>query len=340
MRLRFAVIALTVAACGLVAPVRAAEEPAAGLAKYLPEGSAFYVHVNVRQFLAAPVVRKAIPMAVDKFDKQIMMGLQMAMAFAPPGAGNLPEDQIKQGIETLKQPEVIAQAFDAAKDFLTDVVVAGVPGDDKSVVVIIKCNEIVSPDLVKQFAPAMQGNPQIPVQLKIHDKGKVTIYEVSGPNQPQPAFVALPKAGVICLGGSREAVEKAAAGAKNGMKADLKKLVGEENSKDFVFFAMTGGADKEAGVVSGWGRLVLDKDVTAEMSATFNDAKKATDEAKEMNDHLQKFTEMVKEFLGPQAKDVTPVLEKAKATASGSTVNAKFALPGSAVEKLLTKEKK
>jgi hypothetical protein len=338
MRFRLAFVALTVAACGLVAPVRA-DEPAAGLAKYLPENAGFYVHVNVRQFLGAPVVRKAIPMAVDKFDQQIQMGAQMAMAFAPPGAPNLGQDQVKQIIDTLKQPEVIAQAFDAAKDFLTDVVVAGVPGDDKAFVVVIKCNEIVSPDLVKQFLPAIQGNPQVPVQIKAHE-GKVTIYEVSGPNQPEPAFVALPKAGVILLGGSKDIVQKVASSGKDGMKAELKKMVGQEKSNDFVFFAMSGPAEKDSGVVSGWGRLDLDKDVSAEVSATFTNAEKAAQEAKEMNEHLGQFTDAVKGFLGPQAKDVTPVLDKAKAVAAGSTVNAKLSLPGSVIEKLLAKDKK
>src|SRR5437868_11804187 len=78
MRLRVAAIVLT-AAWGTLAPVRAAES-AADLNKFLPEGSGFYVRVNVRQCVAAPVVRKAIPMAVDKYGDTIMQLAQLAKA--------------------------------------------------------------------------------------------------------------------------------------------------------------------------------------------------------------------------------------------------------------------
>src|SRR4051812_1693173 len=77
MRLRLAALALAAAACGPALTARAAEPaktdaPGADVAKYLSDDATLYVHVNVRQFLAAPVIRKAIPMAVDKFEKQIM----------------------------------------------------------------------------------------------------------------------------------------------------------------------------------------------------------------------------------------------------------------------------
>src|SRR5437762_13025707 len=118
MRLRLAAIVLTAAACGLTAPVPAAEPARAGdadLAKYLSEDASLYVHINVRQFLAAPVIRKAIPLAVAKFEKQIGLGLQLAMAAAP-NAGNVTEDQLKSVLEGMKDENTIAQAFEAAKD--------------------------------------------------------------------------------------------------------------------------------------------------------------------------------------------------------------------------------
>ena len=55
----------------------------------LPAGSGYYVHVNVRQFLGAPVVRKAIPMAVDKYSSNIMDLVQFAKAFDPNAAAVL-----------------------------------------------------------------------------------------------------------------------------------------------------------------------------------------------------------------------------------------------------------
>jgi hypothetical protein len=341
MRLRLAAFALAAVACGLAAPARADDTAAAAtdLTKFVPPGAGYYVHVNVRQFLAAPVVRKAIPMAVDKYGDKIMDLVQLAKAFDP-NAAAVPNEQIKSVVDELKKPETIAKAFDAAKDALTDMVVAGVQGDDEKTVFVFKCHEAVNPDVVKQFMPAIQGNKQIPVQIKTHEKGGKSIYEIQAPQQPQAVCIALPEAGVVCLGMSKDVVEAAVAGGnKAGLPAKLKKLVSEKKPTDFVFFAMTGNGKDESGPVSAWGRLVLNKDINGEMSVTFASGEKAAEQAKEMNDHLGQAVEMIKGVLGPQAKDVAPVLGKAKAVASGSTVSAKLAIPGEVVEKLLAKDK-
>jgi len=342
MRLRLTAFALAAVACGF-ATARAAEPaktdaaPGADLGRYLPDDATLYVHVNVRQFLAAPVVRKAIPMAAAKFEKQLMFGVQLAMAAAP-NAGNVSEDQIKQVLAGMRDEATIAQVFDTIKDGVTDVVITADPGEQEKGLVVVACNPAVSPELVKAFAPQLQNNPQIPVKLKMHDKGDTTVYEFQAPQQPQSMFFALPKAGVVCIGGSQEAVAKAAAG-KGGLKADLKKAVGERKKTDFLFVAAAGAGKGEDKVVSGFGRLVLDKDVGGEMSATYASPEKAQAEAKEANEHIAHAAEAIKGALGPQAKDVAPVLEKTKAVATGNTVTAKFSLPGTVVEKLLAKDK-
>lgn len=343
MRLRLAAFALA-AACGLAASARAddtatAPAKAADLSKYVPDGSGVYVHVNVRQFLAAPVVRKAIPMAVDKYGDKLMDLFQLAKAFDP-NAANIPNAQVQKVIDELKKPETIAKGFDAAKDGLTDVVFAGVPGDDEKGLVIFKCHEMVTGDLVKGFLPVIQANPQIPFQIKTTEKVGKTIFEFQVPQQPQPIYIALPEAGVICMGPSKDQIEKVIAGGSSaGMKADLKKLVDQKKDSDFVFFAMAGPSKDANAPLSGWGRLVLAKDITGEMSATFSSAEKATEHAKEANDHLNQFAEMIKGMLGPKAGDVAPVLAKMKAVASGNSVNAKGTIPGDVVEKLLAKDK-
>ncbi len=336
MRHRFAALVLTAAACGLVSPVHAAE-PAADLSKYLPEGAGFYVHVNVRQFLAAPVVRKAVPLAMDKYGDVLLQFAKLAKAFDP-NAAKVSNDDIQKVIDELKKPETIAKAFDAAKDAVTDIVVAGNPGPEHSdqFVLVIKCHEAVTSDMIKGFTALLGGNPQL--QLKTHEKGKMTIFEAKTPQQPQSFFFGLPDPGVVVGGISEDLVEKAMAGHAGGIKGDLKKLVAERKKSDFVFFAVNGGGGDNA-PHSAWGRLVLDKDIHGEMSATFNDAKKATDEAKEMNEHISEFAGSVKGALGPRGKAVAAALEKAKAVADGSTVTAKFSLPGSVIEKLLAKDK-
>jgi len=341
MRLRLAAVVLT-AACGLVAPVRADEPTAkaatADLNKYLPEGSGFYVHVNVRQLLASPLVRKSIPMAVDKYGDTIMQLAQLAKAFDP-NAANIPNDKIKEAVDSLKKPETIAKAFDAAKDALTDIVVVGDPAKDSHAAVIFKCHEAVSGDVVKTFAPLLQNNPQF--QIKMNDvAGGKTMYEVQMPQSPQPIYFAIPENGIVFLSPEKSLVEKALkGGAAGAMKPELKKLVAERKKSDFVFFAMSGKGVAEDAPVAGWGRITLDKDLSGQLSATFSSEKKADEEAKKMNEHLGQLADSVKSALGAQGNDVAQSLSSAKAVASDGTVTLKFNLPGSAVEKLLAKNK-
>ena len=106
---------------------------------------------------------------MSKFEKQIGFGLQLAMAAAP-NAGNVSEDQLKAVLEGMKDENTIAQAFDAAKDAVTDVVFAGDPGDDQKVMIVIKCNPVVSPEMVKNFAGTLSQIPdgqQIVVAVRL-----------------------------------------------------------------------------------------------------------------------------------------------------------------------------
>ena len=49
-----------------------------GYEQYLPDGAGFYVHINVQQFLAAPVVRKAIPLAAKTYEDAILQGASLS----------------------------------------------------------------------------------------------------------------------------------------------------------------------------------------------------------------------------------------------------------------------
>ena len=329
MRFRLAAIVLTAAVCGLVAPARAAE-PAADLGKYMPDNTAMYLHVNVRQFLAAPVIRKAIPLAMDKYGDTLMQFAQMAKAFDP-NAANVPNDQIKSVIDELKKPATIAKAFDAAKDGLADIVVVG---KEDSVLVLLKCHEAVTADLVKGFTPLLNGNPQL--QVTTSGKDDKTVFEVTI-QQQQKFYFGIPTAGVVVGGMAKDLVEKSLAGGGGGLKADLKKLVAERKPTDFVFFATAGKRTDDSSDVSGWGRLVLDANISGEMTATFATAAKAADHAKELDDHISQMAGTVKDALGPAGKDVAAALEKAKPVTAGSTVSSKFSLNGSVIEKLLAK---
>ena len=59
------------------------------------------------------------------------------------------EEQIKAGLKKLQDPETIAKAFDAAKDAVTDIIVAGEPGSEENVLILIKCSDAVTPEGIK-----------------------------------------------------------------------------------------------------------------------------------------------------------------------------------------------
>src|SRR5262249_12925816 len=141
---------LTAAAAGLVAlaaPARAAEK--AGLDKYLPENASVYIHVRTKNLFTADVVRKTLPMVFDKYGDKLVMLAQIAKQLNPNGPP-IDEKQLQQGIEQLKDPKVIAQGFDVAKDYAPEFVVSGPEDDPESMVVLIKADEAVTADVIDQ----------------------------------------------------------------------------------------------------------------------------------------------------------------------------------------------
>ena len=128
----------------------------------------------------------------------------------------MPEDQIKQGLEMLKDPTVIAKAFDAAKDFLTDVVVAGVPGDEEKFVVVIKCHEMVTPDMVKSLPRCSRQSADSSPSQDARKGRRDDLRDLGAPISRNRCFSPFPRPASICLGASKDLVEKAAAGGAKG----------------------------------------------------------------------------------------------------------------------------
>jgi hypothetical protein len=316
----------------LAAPARADD-----LDKYLPENTGFYVHVNINRLLSADVVRKAIPMAFDKYGDQILPLFQLAKAFNPDVA-NIPEDDVKKAIQELKKPETIAAGFDAAKDILTDIVIAGDPAKEDKVIVLIKGPKEVTEDAARGITALVGLTGQ--VKVKEHKQAKATIFEIQlpPPQQDQSAFVAVPEPGVVCFAAQKDVLEKALAGNKGGLSDTLKPLVSKRTPKDFLFVAVAGGP-VESGIKTGYGNVVLEKDITGSLTATYASPDKAADAAKQMNESLSGFANSIKDVLQDKANDVKPVLDRMKATATGASVTGQFTVPGSVIEKLLAKDK-
>jgi hypothetical protein len=310
----------------------------ADLKKYLPNDASAYIHINVKQLFTAPVIRKAVPMAFDKYGDQIMPLVQMAKAFNP-NTPDIPEAQVKKGIEELKKEETIAKGFDVAKDVVTDIIISGDANDDegKSFVILIKAPEQVTGDAVEA---GIKMVPQDQVKIKQHKSGKSSIYEVQVPQAMATAFLTIPEPGVIVVTMSKEGCEKAieqSAGKGDAkVNADLTKLISDRNTNDFVFFAGIKGKgdDKEVTV----GKLLLDKDIAGKMKATFATEEKAKKEGDELKSNLENALEKVKEMLGDKKDLIKAITDKTKTQVDGKTVSGEFAIPGSVIEKLLAKD--
>jgi hypothetical protein len=317
----------------LAGPSRAAD-----ITKYMPDKASMYVHINVKQLLTAPVVRKALPMAVDKYGDQLLPLIQLAKQFNP-AAPDVPEEQVKKAIDELKKEATIAAGFDKAKDAVTDVIVAGDANDDegKSMVVVIKVPDAVTGEALEAMTKFI---PQDQLKSKQYKKDKVTIHEFEVQQAPVTMFVLVPEPGVICLTMNKESAEKAAGRANGDSKptanAELDKLRAKRKPTDFLFAAGIKGDGDEREIMLG--SLVLDKDVSGSMTMTYGTEEKAKKEAEELSSHLDSAKEKLKEWLSDKKDALNAILEKAKTKRDGKTVSAEFSVSGSTIEKLLAKD--
>lgn len=311
----------------------AAPAPAGDFDKYLPDNSQFFVHINLPKLFSSEMVRKAVPMVFDKYGDQIAGFYGMAKQFNP-NAPDVPEDQIKDALKKAADPKVIAQAFDLAKDAVSDIVIAGNPKSDKPDVVVL----IKSPFITAEGAEMIAGFAGATPQMKLDKikKGNNTIYAMTVPQQPDAkVYLTIPQAGLLQISMS-EGQAEASFAAKGKPGEALNKLMAKRGDKDFLFVAGLG--DDGADYSSMAGSLVLDKDLSGTMNVLYKDEKKAAEQAKEATEKLNDMLDQLKGFLGDKADVLKPHLEKTKATADGNKVTATLSIPGSVVDKLLAKE--
>jgi hypothetical protein len=307
------------------------------LAKYLPDNSSMYVHINLNQLLTAPVIRKAVPLAFEKYGDQIGPIVAMAKQFNP-GTPDIPEDQLKKGIDELKKEETIAKGFDAAKDIVTDVIITGKADDDegKSVVILVKVPKEVTAEAVDA---AIQFIPKEQVKSKQHKKDKATIHEFEIPQAPVAIFAVVPEPGVVALSMSKESAEmlvERAAGKKGEQNADFTKLMAQRKPTDFVFVTGIKGTGDDKEVMQG--NLVLSKDITGQMSVTYATEEKAKKQGEEMKEGVASASEQLKGFLGDKKDLADTIINSIKTKIDGKTVSASMAITGPTVEKLLAKD--
>lgn len=307
------------------------------LAKYLPDKSNMYVHINLNQLFTAPVIRKAVPLAFEKYGDQIMPLVAMAKQFNP-GTPDIPEDQLKKGINELKKEETIAKGFDAAKDIVTDIIITGDATDDdgKSMVILVKVPKEVTAEAVDA---AVQFVPKEQVKSKQHKKDKTTIHEFEVPQAPVAIFAVVPEPGVVAIAMSKESAEglvDRAGGKKGEVNSEFAKLMAQRKPTDFVFMTGIKGTGDDKEVMQG--NLVLNKDITGQMSVTYATEDKAKKEGEEMKQGVASMTEQLKGFLGDKKDLADSIINSIKTKVDGKTASASMAITGPTVEKLLAKD--
>jgi hypothetical protein len=318
---------IALAALTIAVPARAGD-----FDKYLAEDTQFYFHMSMPKFFSSELVRTAVPMALDKYGDSIVGLLGMAKQFNPQ-APDIPEDQAKQMIKQISDPKMIAQAFDVAKEFVTDLVVAGKADGAMPEFAIIVKSPVFTAEGAAMIADLVAGQPQ--VQLDKIKKDKGTIYAMTPANQPMKMFITVPAEGVLHICMSEKQAEDSF--APKGKPSDkLNQLIGKRAATDFIFVAGLGTDDSD--YTSMAGSLVLDKDLSGKMTMTYKDEAKAAEQAKEANEKLVEMLDQLKDFLGDKATTLKPHLEKSKAVVDGKTVTSSMSIPGAAVQKMLTKD--
>lgn len=305
--------------------------------KYVPEKSEFYVHINVPKLFTSELVRKAVPMAIDKYSDQIAQMVGMAKMFNPQ-MPDVPEEQIKEGLKKASDPSEIAKVFDAAKGFVTDIVIAGAAphggGDVPEMIMLFK-SQMITPEILEMGANFAAMNPQAQgVVTKIKKSGG-TVYAITPPQQDQKVYLCVPEKGILQMSFSEELAEAGFVHqSKPGEK--LASLMTKRGTDDFVFVAMTG--NDHADFTSLAFNLGLDKDISGKGEVEYKDAEKAAEAATEANKHLSEMAEQIEGALGEKGGELKAKMTETKAKAEGKKVTASMSIPGKVFEELLKKK--
>ncbi|MFO0809342.1 MAG: hypothetical protein U0746_12010 [Gemmataceae bacterium] len=309
--------------------------PAADPLKYMPDNTGAYVHINVKQLFTAPIVRKAVPMAFDKYGEQIVGLVEMVKQFDAK-AKEISEDDVKNVLKDLKNPTKIAASFDLIREFVTDIVLfSDLEDDSEKSLLLLQCNPAVTAllDLGMTFVDQSEK-----VSVKKHQKaGRPTVYEIEIEDIEKSFFVAVPEQGLIALGMVKEPIFIALGRTKSTkavkVDAQLKEMIAKRNPNDFLFLAGIRGADDDREV--SFASLALDKDVSGRFTVAYDSPERAKAGAQEIEQGITTLTNSLKELIGESHKALNESLEKVKAKAEGKKVAVTLTLPGSVIEKLL-----
>jgi hypothetical protein len=303
----------------LVVPVRAAE-----VDKYLPSDSALVLHVNVRQIVDSPLVKKH---AVEKLREHLKE-----------------HEEASSILESL--------GFDPFKD-LNSITVAGSTLENDGKGLIIAHGQF---DAAKFEAKAEEEAKSHGDMLKIHKEGDKRIYEVQPPNDDKPLFVAVVDKTTLVASNEKDYVRdcfaKAAGKKEGGVKKEMKDLIEKVDAKSSMWVAMRGStlntgplatvSDEKAKktiehIDSFTFTLTVDKGVKVVVDLVSKNA----EGAKELAENVKEYIDMGKGFLAllagqqPKVAPLVDVVNSVKVTTEGNAVSLKGEVGEDLIDKAL-----
>jgi hypothetical protein len=328
-RLGAVLFGLALAALLLAVPARAAE-----VDKLLPNDTETLVTINVKQIMDSPLVQK---LGVDKLKKALD-----------------DQDEVKKVLTEL--------GFDPFKD-LESLTFAISSGSDTDKGLIIAHGKF---DVAKFTAKAEEVAKDMKDVVKITkvpgpgaESGKINLYEVNVPNQPQTLFVALVDKNTLLASAGKDyvldAIDKQGGRKKAELKSkELKTLLGRIDGKQSIWTAVLGSTLEKSPLVSDdtakelisklvdahFG-LTVDKDLKGEVGITAktNEDAKKLDEV--INDSLNQAVGILSLLAGnqPEIKPLLNVLKSIRPSIKDKTITIQATLAGDDIEKAIQKLK-
>jgi len=320
--------ALLVALAAPAAAVRAAD----GADKYFPEGTTVVVRINFNQLFGSPLLRKAVPLVVDKYGEDFMNLMATFAATQDENAAKAMKEAAPQLKEAVKDPEKVAAFMDRLKDAVTDVVVAGDPkGGDEKMVFIVR-SKFLNAGMVAMVAQMAENNPAAKLKSEKIEGG--TLYEVEVPNQDKKVYGAVVEDGVIVASPEKDMVVAAlkGKGKPSKLSADFQAMLAKRSEQQTLFVATL--EDDAKSVFT----LTVGDDITGSFNVEAKDADAAKEKAKEIDegiDHMKDFLGGLLDDSKPELKPLGEALGKLKAEVNGKNVNVKLQIKGEMLLKAL-----
>jgi hypothetical protein len=318
------------------APVRAEEAD-----KYLPADTNLVVRINLKQILGSELLRQSIPAVAHKYGDQFVDLLKAFSALDPNLEKALKDGTLQAFIDAMKDREKVNQGLDMLKEILTEVIVAGnTKSEEPKFLIFLRSPQVSMPmvTLMLNFAERSQ-----PGMIKKEKVGKQTIFEVSMPNQEMTLFLAVPANGWVILATEKDQLKAALETGEKGkseITKEIKELLGQYKATYSIF--LTGQKEEEGKKQVLLASLTMDDGLSGDFSLDVGSPEAAKEKAKELNDLIEEWTQVLTVPFGEveDAKPLVKEVEAIKAKAEGNKVTVQTRLPAKLFAPLLKIEKK